>query len=181
MTILKAGTTTNFQDKDGAVIKIGDRLKSVQDGTILTVDKFGRATSPLGFKYDLKDLTPISRGMNPDGTYFARITEYYITDERPPKPEGETVKPGNDADNLAPDRVKDTRQTAPKKNCKGMFKPRGAAPADPAEASAVANGVTVNEARLKLALADYQDEDLCDELRDRGYHGEITKTKTIKI
>ena len=27
----------------------------------------------------------------------------------------------------------------------------------------------------------YQDEDLCDELRDRGYHGEITKTKTIKI
>lgn len=42
-------------------------------------------------------------------------------------------------------------------------------------------GETVEEARRILTIQDFQDEDLCDELRDRGYHGEITKTKTIKI
>lgn len=50
-----------------------------------------------------------------------------------------------------------------------------------AEQKTVQEGCTPEEARRILTLQDYQDEDLCDELRDRGYHGEITKTKTIKI
>ena len=52
---------------------------------------------------------------------------------------------------------------------------------DDAEATAVQNGCTPDEARMKLALQDAQDEDLADELRDRGYAGTITKTKTIII
>lgn len=43
------------------------------------------------------------------------------------------------------------------------------------------DGITLDEARMKLALYDAQDEDLADELRDRGYAGTITKTKTIII
>ena len=50
-----------------------------------------------------------------------------------------------------------------------------------AEATAVQNGCTPDDARMKLALQDAQDEDLADELRDRGYTGTITKTKTIII
>ena len=50
-----------------------------------------------------------------------------------------------------------------------------------AEDAGVQNGCTPEDARRILTLQDYQDEDLCDELRERGYHGEITKTKTIKI
>lgn len=52
---------------------------------------------------------------------------------------------------------------------------------DGAEATAVKDGCTPDEARMKLALQDAQDEDLADELRDRGYAGTITKTKTIII
>ena len=77
---------------------------------------------------------------------------------------------------MAPDRVRDPRNASLKKeNWKKTTRQRKL------EAAAVENGLTVNEARMKLALADFQDEDLCDELRERGYHGEITKTKTITI
>lgn len=167
MTIVKNGTPTGFQDKNGAEIKTADRIKHVTDGSILVIDKFGKAVSPLGFKYDLTTMH-CSRGMNPDGTYFAHLTDYELTDEEPPKPKGPTVKPGSDAENMAPDSV---REHSKKYRTKAIRE---------AEAEAVENG-TVDEARKTLALQDYQDEDLCDELRARGYHGEITKTKTIKI
>ena len=49
------------------------------------------------------------------------------------------------------------------------------------EEEAVQNGCTPDEARRLLLLQDYQDEDLTDELRARGYHGEIKKSKTIRI
>ena len=167
MTILKNGTPTGFQDKNGKDIKTADRIKHTVDGSILTIDKFARAVSPLGFKYDLLTLH-VSRGMNADGTYFSRLTDYVLTDEVPPKHEGETVRLGTDADNMAPDRVRDPRN----ERLHGPKRRKGARPEDTEEPE---------EARRILTLQDYQDEDLCDELRDRGYHGEITKTKTIKI
>lgn len=174
MTILKNGTPTGFQDKNGKDIKTADRIKHTVDGSILTIDKFARAVSPLGFHYNLLAMH-VSRGMNADGTYFSRLTDYELTDELPPKHEGEVVRLGTDADNMAPDRVRDPRNErlhGPKRR-KGALRDM--------EAEAVQDGCTPEEARRILTLQDYQDEDLCDELRDRGYHGEITKTKTIKI
>lgn len=75
---------------------------------------------------------------------------------------------------MAPDRVRDPRNE--KLHGKRRRTPRKAD-----EDDAVQNGVTVDQARRILAIQDFQDEELCDELRDRGYRGEITKTKTIKI
>lgn len=173
MTILKNGTPTGFQDRNGKEIKTADRIKHRVDGSILTIDKFARAVSQLGFKYDLLNLN-VSRGMNPDGTYFAKLTDYELTDEEPVKTKVATVAPGTDAENMAPDRVRDPRNE--KLHGKRRRTPRKAD-----EDDAVQNGVTVDKARRILAIQDFQDEELCDELRDRGYRGEITKTKTIKI
>ncbi len=76
MTILKNGTPTGFQDKNGKDIKTADRIKHTVDGSILTIDKFARAVSPLGFKYDrtiqdgidilesLSNLIPIYKNSN---------------------------------------------------------------------------------------------------------------------
>lgn len=177
MTILKNGTPTGFQDRNGHDIKTADRIKHIVDGSILTIDKFARAVSPLGFKYEISSMKGISRGMNPDGTYFARLTDYELTDELPPKHTGETVQLGDDADNMAPDRIRDPRNKSLKKE--NWKKNRKAV--EDIEADAAQNGCTPDEARRILTLQDFQDEDLCDELRERGYHGEITKTKTIRI
>lgn len=175
MTIVKNGTPTGFQDRNGHDIKTADRIKHIVDGSILTIDKFSRAVSPLGFKYDLPNMV-VSRGMNPDGTYFAKLTDYELTDEQPPKYPGETVTPGDDADNMAPARVRDPRNKSLKKeNWKKNRK------VEDMGAEAVQNGCTPDEARRLLILQDYQDEDLADELRARGYHGEIKKSKTIRI
>lgn len=69
MTILKAGTPIGFQDKDGATLKVGDRIKNIHDASICVIDKFGKAVSPLGFKYDPASLN-VSRGLQEDGNYF---------------------------------------------------------------------------------------------------------------
>lgn len=216
MTIVKNGTPTGFQDRNGHDIKTADRIKHIVDGSILTIDKFSRAVSPLGFKYDLPNMV-VSRGMNPDGTYFAKLTDYELTAEQPPKHEGPTVSPGDDADNMAPARVRDPRNKSLKKeNWKKVRKvaemselqkyidkllleghavdvstPEAQGDAIRIkldgrditfdEIKAVANGITEDDARKMLALQDYQDEDLADELRARGYHGEIKKSKTIRI
>lgn len=172
---MKAGTPTGFQDMNGAAIKVGDRIQH-DDGTIVVIDKFGRTVSRFGIVTALDKVGTVRRGMNEDGTYFARIVDWKITDDpMPSRPEGETVKPGDDSQNMAPDRVREHVNTAPKSK-----KYRTKAIRE-AEAEAVANGITVDEARKVQALQDYQDEDLCDELRARGYHGEVIKTKTIKI
>lgn len=216
MIILKNGTPTGFQDRNGQEIKTADRIKHVVDGSICVIDKFARAVSPLGFKYELSSLH-CSRGMNVDGTYFAKLTDYELTDEEPPKPKGESVRPGNDGENMAPDRVRDPRNESLKKE--NWKKVRKAAEMSELqkyidklpleghavdvitpeaqgdairikldgrditfdEIKAVANGITEDDARKTLALQDYQDEDLADELRARGYHGEIRRTKTIII
>lgn len=167
MTILKKGTPTDFQDKSGVAIKIGDRIKSVQDGTILTIDKFGKGVSALGFKYDLPNLGPVSRGMNEDGTYFARLSAWSLTDEEPVKPQGEILT-ADDVAELAPPSVKDPRNTSKYRD------------KDVSVDDVDYEGIHDNIVNL-AALEDYQDEDLTEELRRRGYHGEITKTKTIKI
>lgn len=173
MTILKNGTPTGYVDRNGKEIRTADRIKSVKDGTIYVIDKFGRARSPLGFIYTLGNQLHAVSVPNPNGSYTYKLNDWELTDEQPPKVEGETVTPGNDAENMAPDRVKDPRNEALKgKKRKG---------AKNAEAQAVDEGVTVDEARRILTIQDFQDEDLCDELRDGGYRGEITKTKTIKI
>ena len=176
MTIVKNGTPTGFQDRNGHDIKTADRIKHIVDGSILTIDKFSRAVSPLGFKYEIASMKGISRGMNPDGTYFARLTDYELTDDVPPKHEGPTVSPGDDADNMAPTRVRDPRNKALRKE--NWKKNRSV---EDMEEEAVQNGCTPDEARRLLLLQDYQDEDLADELRARGYHGEIKKSKTIRI
>ncbi len=169
---MKAGTPLVFQDLHGDTIKVGDRIKHA-DGTIYTIDKFGRAKSALGFIYILgKDLHTVSLPQ-PNGNCIYKLNDWELTDEQPPKVEGETVTPGNDADNFAPPRVKDPRND----NLKG--KKRKGARKD--EDAAVDNGVTPDEARRILTIQDFQDEELADELRDRGYRGELTKTKTIKI
>lgn len=176
MTIMKAGTPTAFQDKNGTTIKVGDRIKH-SDGTINVIDKFGKAQSAFGFKYDLDKLGTLHRGMNPDGTYYARIVDWEITDEpAPAKPEGETVKPGNDGQNMAPKEMTDPqagKAQAPKRRRKKT--------AEDAEAAAVQDGCTPEEARRILTLQDYQDDDLADELQNRGWHGIIVKKRTIKI
>lgn len=175
---MKAGTPTGFQDKNGTTIKVGDRIKHA-DGTINVIDKFGKAQSVFGFKYDLDKVGTLSRGMAPDGTYFARITDWEITDDPAPAEAviGETVKPGNDGQNMAPADMTDPQAGKAQRPKRKRAKT--------AEAKAVEDGVTPDEARdlilRKYALEDYSDEDLTDELRGRGYKGEITKTKTIKI
>ena len=211
MTILKNGTPTGFQDKNGVEIKTADRIKHVVDGSICVIDKFARAVSPLGFKYELSSLH-CSRGMNIDGTYFAKLTDYELTDEEPPKPKGESVRPGNDGENMAPDRVRDPKKVNWKKVRKAaemsglqksidklLLEGHAVDVSTPEaqgdairikldgrditfdEIKAVANGITEDDARKMLALQDYQDEDLTNELRARGYHGEIRRTKTIII
>lgn len=211
MTILKNGTPTGFQDKNGVEIKTADRIKHVVDGSICVIDKFARAVSPLGFKYELSSLH-CSRGMNIDGTYFAKLTDYELTTEEPPKPKGESVRPGNDGENMAPDRVRDPRNASLKKVRKAaemselqkyidklLLEGHAVDVSTPEaqgdairvkldgrditfdEIKAVANGITEDDARKMLALQDYLDEDLTNELRARGYHGEIRRTKTIKI
>lgn len=50
-----------------------------------------------------------------------------------------------------------------------------------AEAEAVDKSVSVEEARKIIALQDYDDEDLADELLARGYHGELKRTKTLRF
>ena len=174
MTILKNGTPTGYVDRNGKEIRTADRIKHVTDGTVYVIDKFGRAKSALGFIYTLGNQLHAVSVPLPNGSYTYKLNDWELTDEPAPKaPEGETVTPGDDAQNFAPDRVKDPRNEALKgKKRKG---------ARNAEAQAVDEGVTVEEARRILTIQDFQDEDLCDELRDRGYRGEITKTKTIKI
>lgn len=170
---MKAGTPLAFQDIQGNTIKVGDRIKHA-DGTIYTIDKFGRARSALGFIHNLRTDFQAVGIPQPDGSCIYKLNYWKITDEpAPAAPEGETVTPGNDADNFAPPRVKDPRND----NLKG--KKRKGARKD--EDAAVDNGVTPDEARRILTIQDFQDEELADELRDRGYHGEITKTKTLKI
>lgn len=171
MTILKNGTPTGYVDRNGKEIRTADRIKHAVDGTIYTIDKFGRAKSALGFIYTLGGQLHAVSIPQPDGTYTYKLNDWQLTDEPAPKaPEGETVTPGDDAQNFAPDRVKDPRNEA----LKGKKKKK-------AEAQAVENGLTVDQARMAIAIQDFQDEELADELRDRGYRGEITKTKTIKI
>lgn len=161
---MKAGTPTAFQDRNGVTIKVGDRIKH-DDGTINTIDKYGSATSRFGIRTALDKIGHIHRGIAENGEAYARIMDWELTDEpAPAAPEGPTVKPGDDAQNMAPDRLRG--------------KPTGK---KTAEDAGVQNGCTPEEARRILTLQDYQDEDLCDELRERGYHGEITKTKTLKI
>lgn len=232
MTILKSGTPTGFQDKNGVEIKTADRIKHVVDGSICVIDKFARAVSPLGFKYELTSLN-CSRGMNPDGTCFAKLTDYELTDEEPPKPKGESVRPGDDAENMVPDRFRDPAAARPRHRAtKSEMKARKdarynvlaeiqpyidklaaaghdiaviapEAQFDPvrieldgcavtyAEIKNAADAIDIpavleavqdpDDARKMLALQDYQDEDLCDELRARGFHGEIRRVKTIMI
>lgn len=170
---MKAGTPTAFQDRNGATIKVGDRIKH-DDGTINTVDKFGSATSRFGIRTALDKLGHIHRGIAENGEAYARIMDWELTDEpAPAAPEGPTVKPGDDAQNMAPDRLRGKPT--------GKRTSRQQKQEKTAEDAGVQNGCTPEEARRILTLKDYQDEDLCDELRERGYHGEITKTKTIKI
>ena len=179
---MKAGTPTGYQDNAGTLIKVGDRIKH-PDGTILTIDKFGRAVSSFGIATALEKLGAVNRGRSDNGDYYARLIGWTITDApAPPKPEGPTVKPGDDSQNMAPDRVRDPRnEKLLKKNWKKMQ------PADPEvvvklmESEAVEKGLTPDEARLVLALHDAQDQDLADVLRDRGYTGILTKTTTLKI
>lgn len=213
MTILKNGTPTGFQDKNGAEIKTADRIKHIGDGSVLVIDKFGKAVSALGFKHELTNMH-CSRGMNEDGTYFARLTDYEITQEEQPKPKGEVVTADDVAD-MAPPAVKDKRNTAPKSKSEAARRRKTSLAVKYAnqlaaeghevtvataedqggdirveldghdvsfeELETIANGGTQEDAAKMLSLGDYQDEDLCGELRARGYHGEITKTKTIKI
>lgn len=144
---MKAGTPLAFQDLHGDTIKVGDRIKHA-DGTIYTIDKFGRAKSALGFIHTLRtDLHAISIPQ-PDGSCLYKLKDWEITDEpAPAAPEGETVTPGNDADNFAPPRVKDPRTA----NLKG--KKRKGARKD--EEAAVDNGVTHDEALRILTIQDF--------------------------
>lgn len=108
---------TGFQDRYGKAIKVGDRIKSIQDGAILVIDKARRACSPLGFKYDLATgCGPVSRGLNEKNEAFAHLTTWELTDApAPAKPQGPTVSPGDDAQNMAPDYVRDPRNASLKK------------------------------------------------------------------
>lgn len=166
MAIMKNGTPTGFQDRNGKDIKTADRIKHVSDGSILTIDKFGKAVSPLGFKYELTSMN-VSRGMNPDGTYFAHLTDYELTEEVPFRPEGETVRPGDDSENMAPERVRDPR------NEKLLKKNR--------KKKAEKDDVTPAEAIRILTIQDFADDELAEELQARGWHGSIQKVRTIQI
>lgn len=169
MTTMKKGTSIGYLDRKGDTIKVGDRIKSLQDGTIYVIDKYGHAVSALGFRHNPEGLGPVSRGMNADGTYYARLDELVVTDEpAPATPEGEVVKPGSDSDNMAPDRVKDPRNVKLRKYTKDS------------EDRAVQEGCTPSEARRILTLQDFTVEEICDELRDRGYFGQVTKRITIE-
>ena len=172
MTTLKAGTPTGFQDCICTVIKVGDRIKH-GDGTILVIDKYGRAVSKYGIATTLDKLCPVDRGIDLRGQHYARLRDYMITNEpAPAKPEGETVKPGSDSDNMAPDRVRDPRNESLKKE--NWHKTKAA------EEKAVQEGCTLSEARRILTLQDFTVEELCAELRDRGYFGQVTKRITIE-
>ena len=49
------------------------------------------------------------------------------------------------------------------------------------ETEAVDKGIPVEDARKLLALQDYDDEELADELQARGYKGRLVKTKTLNL
>lgn len=174
---MKAGTPTTFRDKNGNDIKVGDRIKH-EDGTIYTIDKFGRAVSVYGIVHALKDCKPIVYGTDGRGTYYTQLPGWELTDEYPAAPEGEKISPGDDIQNMAPPRVKD-----PRKLRKGARKtpPTEDELLAEQEAKAVAEGVTPEQAHAALILTELPDEVIADELRGRGFTGELTRIQTLKI
>lgn len=193
MTYKSKGMDTGFRDCLGCVVRIGDRVKNPATGVICEIDKNGKAVGPAGVRYDLGsgmgrvERIPELSDLG-DIIYIPYLVEWEVTKEEQKKISGESVIWPEDLDMEVP----------PRRRQKKVRK--GATRLKEMEDEAVRNGVTVDEARMILesdctrddvdgvewdlrgiALDDYQDEDLADELNRRGYRGEITKTKTIKI
>ena len=184
------GTETGFSDKNRIHIKVGDNIRHVYNGTILTIDKFCKGVSAHGFKHELPGLKPVLHYQDADGKYYTILEDWELTTEQPAKLEGEPLTPADVAE-LAPARVKD-----PRKLRKGAKKLQ---PADPEvikklytpptedellveqEAKAVAEGVTPEQAHAALVLTELPDEVIADELRSRGFAGELTRIQTLKI
>lgn len=186
--ILAKGAETGFSDKNGKPIRVGDRIKSVMDGSILTIDKFSMGVSKLGFKYGLAKLQPVHRGQNENGTYFAKLTAWELTSEEPETIDVETVRLGNDAQNMAPARVADPRNVNLKKENWGKSKKS----VKEMEAEAVKNGVTVEEAKTILkkqskpekaikGLSAFTDDEIAAELKRRGWRGVLEKASRVQI
>ena len=186
--ILAKGTETGFSDKHGKPIKVGDHIKNTVDGSILTVDKFSMGVSKLGLKYGLAKLQPIHRGQNENGTYFAKLAEWELTSEEPETIDVEAVRPGDDAQNMAPKRVFDPRNVNLKKENWGKSQKT----VKEMEAEAVKDGVTVEEAKAILkkqskpekevkGLSAFTDAEIAEELRKRGYRGVLKKASRVQI
>lgn len=171
------GTETGFSDRLRRPIKIGDNIKNLNNGTILTIDKFGKAVSAHGFKHDLPGLKPVVHFQDDAGIYYSILEDYELTDEKPADVQGEPLKPEDIAE-IAPARVKD-----PRKLRKGARKtpPTEDELLAEQEAEAVAQGVTPEQAHAALILTELPDEVIADELRGRGFTGELTRIQTLKI
>lgn len=171
------GTETGFSDKNRSPIKVGDNIKHVYNGTILTIDKFCKGVSAHGFKHELPGLKPVLHFHDGGSKYYTILEDWELTDEQPVKVEGEPLKPEDIAE-IAPARVKD-----PRKLRKGAKKtpPTEDELLAEQEAKAVAEDVTPEQAHAALILTELPDEVIADELRGRGFTGELTRIQTLKI
>jgi len=140
MAPMKKGTPTEFRDRTGKIIRVGDRIRNVLDGHVMHIDKFGGAAGPAGVRYRLKDLD---------------LSRYELYAGPMPEIPSEAVVTADDVACLAPAHMRDPeRRTVRKKAAKPVKKNKE-------EEESV--GETVSAA--KLALGAYA---LCRRLENRA-------------
>ena len=136
---MKKGTPTEFRDRSGKVIRIGDRIRNVLDGHVMHIDKFGGAAGPAGVRYRLKDLD---------------LSRYELYAGPMPQIPSEAVVTADDVACLAPAHMRDPeRRTVRKKAAKPVKK-------DKEEKSV---GETVSAAKMALEA-----NNLCRRLENRA-------------
>ena len=94
MGTYKKGHETGFKAK-GKPIKVGDRIRNINDGLVLYIDKWGTPVGPCGVRYKLKTMD-LSQWELYDGP----------SETKEPAP---VQVPADDVAEIAPERVKDPR------------------------------------------------------------------------
>ena len=165
--MLRLGMKTQYTDINGAAIKVGDRIQHVRDNVIYTVNKYKQAEGPHGVKLPLRGLYPSKNFRIIPDEEAAAIADGVTGDEareiqKEQQPDPLALKPAD------PEVVRNLLT--------------GQAPETPAEPEPTDEAPVPDEDTPDYsALGDFQDEDLADELRARGFRGRLTKTKILNI
>jgi len=56
MAPMRKGAPTGFKDRDGKMIRVGDRIRNVKDGLVMRIDKYGGAVAPAATRCPLKKM-----------------------------------------------------------------------------------------------------------------------------